>query len=309
MNKNNTTTEITFPNGDKYSGESTQDKMHGSGTLVLANGDKYVGEFKDNKFHGQGKYSFSRSFHNFDDGEYVGTFKDGLREGKGFLKLRKSSSYLNQDYESEVQYAGNSEKYSEEENYLTYNETYVGAFRDNLFSGEEIKYGLDNLNWDSNSVYAIGFWKDDKFLAPASKSASTEINYPDNSEWENFAEAEEEKKPPTKNESKKENKKEIKLEETQQQPSMLEFDIPNMIDDEDVIERLKQIPELEIINHKPPFGYIFPVTAEDIEFKFKNYHFSAETFPDYYLWTFYADSKCPKAILSKFISHLQINKY
>ena len=89
---------------------------------------------------------------------------------------------------------------------------------------------------------------------------------------------------------------------------MLEFSIPDMIDDEDVIDHLKQIHGLEIINHKPPVGYIFPVTGEDIEFKFKNYHFSAETFPDYYLWTFYVDSKCPQTILSKFISHLQIKK-
>jgi hypothetical protein len=297
--------EITFPNGDKYSGESKEGKMHGRGILALSNGDKYVGEFKDNKFHGQGTYSFSRTFHTFDEGEYSGTFKDGLRDGIGFLKFRKSSSYLNQDYESEVQYVGNIEKYSEKENYLTYNETYIGAFKDNVFSGKEIKYGLDVLSWDNHSIYAIGLWKDDNFLAPASKSHTTEIKYPDHSEWDNFAEAEEQEKPDTKKESKKEDKKEGHVQDTQNQHSMVEFSVPDMIDDEDVIARLKQIPGLEITSHKPPMGYIFPVTGEDIEFKFKNYNFSAETYPDYYLWTFYVDSKCPQDILLKFISHLQ----
>lgn len=320
MYYNNNMSEITFPNGDKYTGEVKDGKMHGHGTLILANWDTYVGDFKDNKFHGQGTYIFRRALHGFDDGEYSGTFKDGLRDGIGFLKLRKSSSFLNQDYESEIQYAGTIETYSEKENYLTYNETYVGSFKDNIFSGKEIIYGLDDLSWDSHSVYATGLWKDDRFLAPATKGGTTDIKYPDYSEWDNFAEKEsaaaEKEKPTanlptgkagkkTKKENKKENKKEKPEQETPPQPSLIEFTIPNMIEDEDVIARLKDIPGLSIISHKPPMGYIFAATGEDIEFKFKNYYFSAETYPDYYLWTFYVDSKCPKGVLAKFISYLQ----
>lgn len=306
MDHNNTSIEITFPNGDKYSGESKEGKMHGRGTLILSNGDNYVGEFRNNKFHGQGTYSFRRALHLFDEGEYSGTFKDGLRDGLGFLKLRKSSSFLNQDYESEVQYAGIINNYSEKENYLTYNETYVGTFKDNIFSGKDIKYGLDDLSWDSHSVYASGLWKEDQFLALAPKSGNTEIQYPDYSEWDNFAKAKEpETSPITDKESPKENKENKQVPDTEPQPSMVEFSVPNMIDDEEVIERLKQIPGLKITTHKPPFGYIFPVTGEDIEFTFKNYQFAAETYPDYYLWTFYVDRQCPQAVLTKFISYLQ----
>lgn len=300
MHSNSNITEIIFPNGDKYSGEVKEGKMYGLGTLFLFNGDKYVGNFKDNKFHGQGTYSFSRTLHNFDTGEYFGTFKEGLRDGIGFMKFGKFSSFLNQDYESEVKYVGN-EAYSEIENYHIYNDSYIGTFKDNVFSGENIKHGLDALSWDNHSVYAIGLWKDDQFLTPATKSYSTEINYPDYSEWDNFEGEEEQEVPPTKNEV----KEEIQLQDNQAQHSMVEFSIPNMIEAEDVIPQLKQIPGLKITSHKPPTGYVFPTTGEDIEFEFKKYNFSAETYPDYYLWTFYVNRKCPQGILSKFISYLQ----
>ena len=38
---------ITFPNGDKYLGESKDNNYHGQGTYTWADGSKYIGEYRD----------------------------------------------------------------------------------------------------------------------------------------------------------------------------------------------------------------------------------------------------------------------
>lgn len=44
--------EISFADGSTYTGNMVKGKMHGSGTYTWPNGDKYVGEFTDNRASG-----------------------------------------------------------------------------------------------------------------------------------------------------------------------------------------------------------------------------------------------------------------
>ncbi len=311
MSKRIPITEIHFPNGDRYSGDIKNGMMNGTGKLTLANGDTYEGQFKNNKFDGQGRYTFSRSLHPFDYGVYSGNFKDGKRNGKGTLKFSKSMSFLNADYDSELWYEGNVEKFSPDEQYLHYGETYVGEFKNNLFYGNEIKDGLDNLCWDYHTVSGEGLWKDDQFLEIKVKAPTmpSEIKYPDYSESDGFSETTEKTEPQTPPDKKEEKPIEQNLQPVIQKPvSMVKFSIPDMIDDIEILSRIKEIPDLKITRYEPPVAYITNVTGEDVEFEFQNFHFAAETYPDYYLWTFYVDSQCPESILSKFISYLQKEK-
>ncbi len=39
---------LTLKNGDSYTGEFVDNKMHGQGTLTAANGDSYTGELAKN---------------------------------------------------------------------------------------------------------------------------------------------------------------------------------------------------------------------------------------------------------------------
>ena len=63
--------------GDKYVGESKNDKRNGQGTYTWTNGNKYVGEYKDGKRNGQGTYTYANG------NKYVGEYKDGKRNGQG----------------------------------------------------------------------------------------------------------------------------------------------------------------------------------------------------------------------------------
>ena len=46
--------------------------------ITYANGDSFTGEFKDGKFHGIGQYKWSR-----EKQSYRGEFRHGLRSGQG----------------------------------------------------------------------------------------------------------------------------------------------------------------------------------------------------------------------------------
>ncbi|XP_047430538.1 MORN repeat-containing protein 2 [Mugil cephalus] len=94
-----------FPNGDRYEGESSrsesgamvrsgtgkhtsacgiiytgewsEDKMHGRGILQHPSGARYEGEFKDNMFDGAGTYTFP------DSTVYRGHFHENRLDGDG----------------------------------------------------------------------------------------------------------------------------------------------------------------------------------------------------------------------------------
>lgn len=60
-----------------YTGEISDGKFHGKGTLVLKSGDTYHGEFQNGKFHGKGKYIWSTGE------EYNGEWFEDKKNGKG----------------------------------------------------------------------------------------------------------------------------------------------------------------------------------------------------------------------------------
>lgn len=75
--------EITWPNGDYYSGEFQQGMMHGEGKLVYANGDWYEGAFRYGEKHGKGNW------HSNSDGtHYSGEWDNGqLIAARGDLTI------------------------------------------------------------------------------------------------------------------------------------------------------------------------------------------------------------------------------
>ena len=76
----NCRSNLTFDNGDKYSGEWKENKQNGKGIYAFGpkseyHGDMYHGEFKDGMRHGQGTYYYSNGWKD------VGEFKDDVLNG------------------------------------------------------------------------------------------------------------------------------------------------------------------------------------------------------------------------------------
>ena len=57
--------------------------IDGQGTYNYPNGDQYSGEHKDNKMHGQGTYYFGKSRGKYSGDRYVGGWKDDKRDRQG----------------------------------------------------------------------------------------------------------------------------------------------------------------------------------------------------------------------------------
>ena len=57
MSKETKQVHITFPSGNEYKGEWSDDKQNGFGIMTFANLDKYEGGWKDGNMEGFGKYS------------------------------------------------------------------------------------------------------------------------------------------------------------------------------------------------------------------------------------------------------------
>ncbi len=73
--------------GDRYEGQFFESKPHGLGTLFLSNGDRYEGEFIKDTIAGLGVYHYS-------SGDcYKGEFVNGKPHGKGTLILASGSEY------------------------------------------------------------------------------------------------------------------------------------------------------------------------------------------------------------------------
>jgi len=102
---------LTWPNGDKYIGESQRGLMHGLGTYFYSHGDRYAGEFRNGKPDGQGTFFYSTgdvycgAFKNevmegggtylySNGGKYTGEFKDGKPHGIGSLVLATGREFI-----------------------------------------------------------------------------------------------------------------------------------------------------------------------------------------------------------------------
>ena len=69
-------------------------KRDGVGTMTYPNGDVYTGEWKESKMHGVGTYKYKAS-----DDIYSGAYVEGLKEGAGTYEFGKCKSKLDGTWE------------------------------------------------------------------------------------------------------------------------------------------------------------------------------------------------------------------
>eukprot|EP00585_Thalassiosira_rotula_P015744 CAMPEP_0196184276 /NCGR_PEP_ID=MMETSP0911-20130528/33560_1 /TAXON_ID=49265 /ORGANISM="Thalassiosira rotula, Strain GSO102" /LENGTH=243 /DNA_ID=CAMNT_0041454411 /DNA_START=48 /DNA_END=779 /DNA_ORIENTATION=- len=72
----------------EYSGEFSEDKIHGQGSLTLIDGSVYTGSFFNGLFHGRGMLQDDSHNHMF-----FGEFENGERSGEGDETLSDSTRY------------------------------------------------------------------------------------------------------------------------------------------------------------------------------------------------------------------------
>ena len=104
--------DLFFTNGNHYSGQFRNNKMHGQGQLfhkkeestykgsfknslpdgygvqITKDGYSYKGYYKRGKYHGKGTLVY------YDKSYYVGEFKNGIREGKGTMHYSNDDIYI-----------------------------------------------------------------------------------------------------------------------------------------------------------------------------------------------------------------------
>jgi len=138
-----------FENGEAYSCEFKDDKLHGIGTCLWKSGDKYVGEWEENNMHGKGTYYYS------DGSSYIGSYKDHSMHGKGSFTWANGTHYEGDFKDGQMDGKGT----------LTWanGNKYVGNFKHDKMHGEGIynhlsgevkkvfsKKGVMNTMYDQN---------------------------------------------------------------------------------------------------------------------------------------------------------------
>ena len=166
----------TWDNGDKYSGEWKNDKMHGYGTYTVGNlgtqgnntGDKYVGEWLDGKYHGQGTYI------HLNGDKYVGEYKDGRMHGKGVYTFASGTKYVGEyrDGKRNGQFT------------VTYSTgvKYVGEFKNDKKHGHGTQYNADG------TILKEGIFKDGVFQYAQKKSSNNSNSNPKLNKYKEFCE-------------------------------------------------------------------------------------------------------------------------
>lgn len=112
--------ELTFNNGDKYTGGYKNGTFNGNGIFIKSNGEIYNGNFVNGKFDGKGSLKYS-------NGEsYEGFFKNGKLDGKGIFRFN-SGEFYNGEYK-EGKKSGLGTLYSK-----LGDEVYAGIWEDDIF--------------------------------------------------------------------------------------------------------------------------------------------------------------------------------
>lgn len=128
---------IHYDNGAVYTGQWSNGKRHGYGTLTYASGDRYEGNWKDNKFHGYGIYSYS------DGSRYEGNWENGKKSGKG-KSISKDGSVWEGTYV-------NGKLNGQGTLTAANGNTYAGAFQNGNYHGQ------GTFTWADGSKYTGAF--------------------------------------------------------------------------------------------------------------------------------------------------------
>jgi hypothetical protein len=130
-----------FPDGSKYQGFYSEDKMKGKGRLININGDYYEGEFINNKANINGKLVSKMG------GTYVGEFLDGEKHGTGIEHFPDGSIYEGTYFKGAKTGKG---KFTWRDRSV-----YEGEFSNNVING----FGL--CKWNNGVIYQ-GQWLNGK---------------------------------------------------------------------------------------------------------------------------------------------------
>lgn len=110
-------------NGGVYYGEWLNDQRHGHGEEVWKNGDRYIGEYQHNKKHGKGKLIMKNGQ------TYVGQFENDKMNGIGSLQFDKSDSNYYKGHFLDNTMSGQGKR-------VTPEYTYEGQFLNNKPNGQ-----------------------------------------------------------------------------------------------------------------------------------------------------------------------------
>jgi len=134
-------TEVNYPNGDKFLGESKDGKRHGRGKYTIADGKTFwEGTWEGDLLSGHGTYSG-------EDGKYEGDFEASEKSGKGDFVWRTNDRYTGDWYRDTMNGEG--------QYYWPDGKVYSGFFRDGQ------RNGLGTLKMPDGSKYE-GEFKNDK---------------------------------------------------------------------------------------------------------------------------------------------------
>ncbi|XP_033227642.1 radial spoke head 10 homolog B-like isoform X3 [Belonocnema kinseyi] len=133
--------EITFPNGNSYSGQINRNKIDGVGSYFWRYGAQYKGEFKENRIEGKGNLIWK------DNSWYEGEFLNSMRHGKGIMVNKDFSRFYTGNWYMGQKNGKGLCRYSD----------------DNFYDGNWVmgkKNGMGYRVYPNGSVY-MGNWEND----------------------------------------------------------------------------------------------------------------------------------------------------
>lgn len=138
--KDDASSLLMFPNGEKYEGEFRNGLCHGWGVYYYANGDKYEGEFDNGLKHGRGTFTHKNG------DKYIGEFVNDMMTGKGTLEFRNGDKYVGDIGDGMMNGKGT----------LWYKNgnKYIGDFKNGM------KHGNGQFSFQNGDVYKGGFSDD-----------------------------------------------------------------------------------------------------------------------------------------------------
>jgi hypothetical protein len=93
--------EVTFNNGDRFSGEFKNGRINGKGTWTSGtSGNTYTGSWSNGKRAGEGTYSWSHGTQ-----QYVGEWADDKRQGRGTFTWANGDRFEG-EFRNNQQYTG-----------------------------------------------------------------------------------------------------------------------------------------------------------------------------------------------------------